>query len=295
MTPAAAPTARSEPLVWLQLLGPAFFPLEALALLLALAGEDPGPFPVLERLLCWAIGAVAPAVLLARRPADGWSLLLAQVPLRGRRPIQQRLSAVAPSRPLALASLVVACLLSLLLLNWVDGHGAVATAFSPLAASPRLVGLLLAALLLALMQWQWQQALQALVWLSTPADRLAAAVPIAPATLAQERLSLGIPLLLPDPLRQEEAARQQERSRQEPAQPRQPEPLGPPDELRVAQESGQPEEPDGSEEAENPEPPQSLEEPQAPPAPSVAPLTVAVEPEQGGANENGGALDQQIP
>ena len=71
MTTVAA-TARSEPLVWLQLLGPALFPLEALALLLALSGGDPGPLPLLERLLCWAIGAVAPALLLAQRPADGW-------------------------------------------------------------------------------------------------------------------------------------------------------------------------------------------------------------------------------
>jgi hypothetical protein len=256
VSPAAAPTARSEPLVWLQLLGPALFPLEALALLLALAGEDPGPFPVLERLLCWAIGAVAPAVLLARRPADGWSLLLLQVPLRGRRPIQQRLSAVAPSRPLALASLVVACLLSLVLLNWVDGHGAVATAFSPVAASPRLVGLLLAALLLALMQWQWQQALQALVWLRCPADRLAATAPMQPVTLDQERLSLGLPLLLLDPLRQEEPARQQ----------------------KVPEEKSQP----------------LREEPDAPPDPSVGGSAVAIEPEQAGADENSDALDQQI-
>ena len=293
MSPAAAPTARNEPLVWLQLLGPALFPLEALALLLALAGEDPGPFPVLERLLCWAIGAVAPAVLLARRPADGWSLLLAQVPLRGRRPIQQRLSAVTPSRPLALASLAVACLLSLLLLNWVDGHAAVATAFSPVAASPRLVGLLLAALLLALMQWQWQQALQALVWLSTPADRLAAAAPIQPATLDQERLSLGIPLLLLNPLRHEEPARQRVRSQTQPqpqAEAEQPQ----------AEQPQEPNRPEGLEQPEetSTEPDsanaQQAEEPKAPSDPSVAALAVAIEPEQPGADENGDALDQQI-
>lgn len=201
MNPAVPlPTARSEPLVWLQLLGPAFFPLEALALLLALAGGDPGPFPLLERLLCWTIGAVGPAVLLAQRPVDGWSLLLVQVPLRGRRPIQQRLSSLKPPPPLGLASLALASLLALALLLWCDNHGAVASGFSPVAASPRLVGLLLAAALLALMQWQWQQALQALLWLRCPADRLAATPQLGAENLPQQRLSLGLPLLLLDPL-----------------------------------------------------------------------------------------------
>jgi hypothetical protein len=198
---AAAPSARSEPLVWVQLLGLGLFPLEALALLVLLAGGDPGPLPSLERLLCWSIGALAPAVLLGRRPADGWSLLLVQVPLRGRRPIQQRLSSLQPGLPAQRGSLVLACLLSLALLWWCDSHAAVATAFSPLAGSPRLVGLLLAALLLALMQWQWQQALQALWWLACSPQQVAAAAQMDPVTLERERLSLGIPLLLLGPLR----------------------------------------------------------------------------------------------
>jgi hypothetical protein len=44
--------------------------LEALLLLLVLGGSDPGPVPLVEELLCWSLGAVAPALLLWRTPAD---------------------------------------------------------------------------------------------------------------------------------------------------------------------------------------------------------------------------------
>ena len=92
----AAPTPRQEPLLWLQLLGFGVLPLEALLLLLVLGAGDPGPFPALERLLAWGIGSLAAAFLLWRRPADIWSLLLVQVPLRGRRDWQNRLSSLLP-------------------------------------------------------------------------------------------------------------------------------------------------------------------------------------------------------
>jgi len=96
--------ARREPLLWIQLLGLAALPLEALALLLVLAGSDPGLFPGFERVLAWALGALAPAVLFWRLPPDLWSLLLVQVPLRGRRPDQLRLSALQTAWPLKLVA-----------------------------------------------------------------------------------------------------------------------------------------------------------------------------------------------
>jgi len=198
----AAPSPRSEPLLWLQLLGLGLLPLEALLLLLLLGASDPGPLPLLERLLCWAIGVLAPAVLLWRLPADPWSLLVAQVPLRGRRPIQQRLSALQPPLLLRLGTLVGVGILSLLMLWWCDDHAAVASAFSPVAESPRLVGLLLAAALLALVQWQGQQVVQALWLLSCSPEDVAAVAPMSGAALERaRRLSLGLPLLLLPPLR----------------------------------------------------------------------------------------------
>jgi len=198
----AAPSPRSEPLLWLQLLGLGVMPLEALLVMLLLAGSDPGPLPQLERLLCWAIGSVAPAFLLWKRPADVWSLLLVRAPLRGRREPQQRLSSLQGT-PLLRSGLVVGCGLSLALLWWIDGHAALASAFSPLEGGARLVALLLAAAVLALLLWQWQQLLQALWLLSRSPAQLAAATPMGQAAVAEQRLSLGIPLLLLNPLQPE--------------------------------------------------------------------------------------------
>ena len=198
----AAPSPRSEPLLWLQLLALGLLPLEALLLLLLLGASDPGSLPLLERLLCWAIGVLAPAALLWRLPVDPWSLLVAQVPQRGRREIQQRLSALQPPAVLRLGSLVGLAILSLVLLWWCDNHAAFASAFSPVADSPRLVGLLLAAAVLALLQWQGQQVVQALWLLSRSPQEVAAAAPLSAAALERERLSPGLPLLLLPPLRE---------------------------------------------------------------------------------------------
>jgi hypothetical protein len=198
----AAPSPRSEPLLWLQLLALGLLPLEALLLLLLLGASDPGSLPLLERLLCWAIGVLAPAALLWRLPVDPWSLLVAQVPQRGRREIQQRLSALQPPAVLRLGSLVGLAILSLVLLWWCDNHAAFASAFSPVADSPRLVGLLLAAAVLALLQWQGQQVVQALWLLSRSPQEVTAATPLSAAALERERLSLGLPLLLLPPLRE---------------------------------------------------------------------------------------------
>jgi hypothetical protein len=171
-------------------------------LLLLLGASDPGSLPLLERLLCWAIGVLAPAALLWRLPVDPWSLLVAQVPQRGRREIQQRLSALQPPAVLRLGSLVGLAILSLVLLWWCDNHAAFASAFSPVADSPRLVGLLLAAAVLALLQWQGQQVVQALWLLSRSPQEVAAATPLSAAALERERLSPGLPLLLLPPLRE---------------------------------------------------------------------------------------------
>jgi hypothetical protein len=198
----AAPSPRSEPLLWLQLLALGLLPLEALLLLLLLGASDPGSLPLLERLLCWAIGVLAPAALLWRLPVDPWSLLVAQVPQRARREIQQRLSALQPPAVLRLVSLVVFAILSLVLLWWCDNHAAFASAFSPVADSPRLVGLLLAAAVLALLQWQGQQVVQALWLLSRSPQEVAAASPLSATALERERLSPGLPLLLLPPLRE---------------------------------------------------------------------------------------------
>ena len=117
--------ARSEPLLWLQLVALGAIPLELLGLLLLLAGADPGPLPGLERLLAWAIGVLGPAILLWQRPADVCSLLLVQVPVRGRSEAQLQLAALQSPLPARLAMLLGAAAL-LPLFWWLDQHAALA-------------------------------------------------------------------------------------------------------------------------------------------------------------------------
>ena len=191
---------RTEPLLWIQLLGLAVLPLEALLLLLVLGGSDPGPVPLVEELLCWSLGAVAPALLLWRTPADMWSVLLAQIPARGRRDLQQRLSRLQDGLPLKLLGPALGSISLLPLLIRLDQQSAIAASLWRPGQLPRPVALLLAALLLALMLWQWQQLVQAL-WLLSRSERVVEAT--APMGLEEHRnarLSLGVPLLLPSPL-----------------------------------------------------------------------------------------------
>jgi hypothetical protein len=193
---------RSESLLWIQLLGLAALPLEVLLLLVLFAGSDPGPVPGLERLLSWGLGALGPAVVLWRRPADAWSLLLVQVPLRGRRPIQQRLSALQGGRALKLLGAGGAALL-LPLTWWADAHAGLATGLSPFGSSSRLVVLLLSVPILALMLWQWHQTGQAARLLLLDEATVAATPPLTMTQLEESRLCLGLELLLLDPLQLE--------------------------------------------------------------------------------------------
>ena len=244
-------TPRSEPLLWLQLIAIGAIPLELLGLLLLLAGADPGPLPGLERVLAWAIGALGPAILLWKRPADVCSLLLVQVPIRGRSEAQRSLSALQSPVPLKLAMVGGAAAL-LPLFWWMDQHAALAASLSPLAASPRLVGLLLACPLLALMVWQWQQLTQALGLLRTSPETLEAVTPLTASQLDSQRLNLGLPLLLLGPLQIPERAsiRPEFEPKPEPAGPKpQPVPAAEP----VAEQEAQPEPAPGAEPVAEPE------------------------------------------
>jgi hypothetical protein len=252
---------RTEPLLWLQLVSLGVLPLEALLLLLLLAGQDPGPWPGLERLLCWMLGALAPALLLWRRPADVWSLLLLQTPLRGRRPVQQRLSRLQEGLALRLG-LAFGTLLLLPMLWWIDNHAALAHPYSPLSASPRLLALLLSAAVLAVMLWQWQQLIQSLWLLSRPTAGLSMVPAMTSEAMAAQRLSLGLPLLLLAPFQGDVQAR-------EPSPPR----TAPPGAIAD---------------------PGVLTEASWIPGGDIAELPVAIPPEQPAANENGEGLNQEI-
>jgi hypothetical protein len=193
-------TPRTEPLLWIQLLGLVVLPLETLLILLVLGGSDPGPLPVVEEVLCWSLGALAPALLLWRTPADVWSLLLAQIPARGRRELQQRLSRLQDTLPLRVLGPGLGALVLLPLLIRLDQQAAIAAPLWHPGHLPRLMALLLAALVMSLMVWQWQQLMQSLWLLGRSEGAIASAQPLGSGELSETRLSLGLPLLLPAPL-----------------------------------------------------------------------------------------------
>ena len=279
--------ARREPLLWLQLLGLAALPLEALLLLLVLAGADPGPLPGFERVLAWALGALAPAVLFWRLPPDLWSLLLLQVPLRGRRPEQLRLSALQTALPLKLLAASGAALL--LPLVWLmDAKAGLAWAWPPLSASPRLVVLLVSLPLLALMQWHWHQLMQTLWLFTRPAAEVEQTLPLTQAQAADDRLNLGLPLLLLPPLELAAPAPQPEPTTK-------PEPEPEPSTEPVAVESEKPAEettPESTASATEAVPEDTIEEPDS--SNLVVDAGIAVAPEETAEENERSKLDPEV-
>ena len=156
--------SRLEPVLWLQCLALGAIPLELLLIRLVLAGADPGPVPPVERLLVWAIGVLAPATALWKRPADWGSLLLVRVPVRERDQEQLALSAKQGGL-ISRTSVAVAAIGSLPLLWWLDDSAVLASEFSPVLGQSRLLTLLISIPVLALMVCQVQQLSQALGWL----------------------------------------------------------------------------------------------------------------------------------
>ena len=186
---------RSEPLLWLQCLALGAIPLELLLIRLVLAGADPGPVPGVERFLIWGVGVLAPAVALWRRPADWGSLLLVRQPLASRNSDQLRISASHSALSSRIA-VVIAAVILLPVLWWLDDSAVLASEFSPVSGQSRLATLLLVSPLMALIVWQVQQLVQASTQL------LGSTATVAPAdsgfradAVATQRTSLGLQLL----------------------------------------------------------------------------------------------------
>ena len=191
--------SRREPLLWLQCLSIGVIPLELLLIRLLLAGADPGPVPIVERLLIWGVGVVAPAIALWKRPADWGSLLLLRLPLASRSSDQLKLS--ASEGQWGSRSALVGCTVLLLpLLWWLDESAGLIHEFSPLQDSSRLVSLLLTAPLLALLVWQIQQLVRAVLLLVQAPQNDSAAEPWSLDQLRQERTSFGLQVLQFAPL-----------------------------------------------------------------------------------------------
>ena len=196
---------RREPLLWLQCLAIGVIPLELLLIRLLLAGADPGPVPPLERLLLWAVAVLAPAVALWRRPADWGSLLLVRVPLTARTKEQQQLSGPQGGLTSRLVLLVITIGL-LPLIWWMDESAGLVQELSPVQDRSRLVTLLLSTPLLALIVWQVQQLVQAILLLAGGDRSDEPTEPLDAERIRSERSSFGLPLLRLQPLNWPEPA-----------------------------------------------------------------------------------------
>ena len=195
---------RREPLLWLQCLAIGAIPLELLLIRVLLAGADPGPVPLLERLLLWGVAVLAPAVALWRRPADWGSLLLLRSPVASRSQEQLHYSAMQGGLGIKVVLAVVTVVL-LPLLWWLDESAGLLQEFSPLQDQSRLVSLLLSAPGLALVVWQAQQLLQALLLLSRGTVEETPEASWDCQRINSERSSFGLQLLQLQPLMWTEA------------------------------------------------------------------------------------------
>ena len=185
---------RREPLLWLQCLAIGAIPLELLLIRVLLAGADPGPVPLLERLLLWAVAVLAPAVALWRRPADWGSLLLVRIPTEIRTEQQKQLS----DRQWGLINKVVLIVIAVGLLPltwWLDESAGLVQELSPVQDRSRLVTLLLSTPLLALVVWQVQQLVQAILLLSGAELNDESTEPWDSQRLKNDRSSFGLQLL----------------------------------------------------------------------------------------------------
>ena len=185
---------RNEPLLWLQLVAIGAIPLELQLLRLILAGSDLGPVPSVERLLCWGIAVVAPAVLLWRRPVDWGSLLLVRQPLTERTTWQRKISHCQDNLLLKVVGAAGAVLL-LALFWWIDRSSLLIADLSPLRSGHRLQSLLIATPLLAVIFWQWHQLVQSIWLLTRPSMAIEEALAMSDRQLEDSRFSLGLGLL----------------------------------------------------------------------------------------------------
>ena len=187
------------------------------------------------------------------------------------------------------------------LLWWSDRAAGLAWAWSPLSSSPRLMVLLVAAALLALMLWQWQQLVQALWMLTRSAAQVQQTLPLTQSQAAEQRLNLGLPLLLLPPLDITEPAEPTKPATDSrPASAPTPAPETVPDSVQTGQNPGHSGDTEPQSAPEAPPDPAPATDPEAAAA-SISAAGVggidagaAIAPQQGAEQAEGDDLNQQV-
>ena len=185
---------RREPILWIQLLGIGFIPLEFLLIKLILAGANTGPMPSLERVFIVLAGIVLPTFIFLKRPPDWGSLLLIKIPLKGRTTIQHQISSFQKN---SIPQLIfLAGSLFLILIFWqIDQSALLVLEISPLQKSSRVITLLFSFPILLLIVWQWHQISQSIWILTRSNEDLERAPYLNNDQLSKERNNLGLDIL----------------------------------------------------------------------------------------------------
>ncbi len=159
-----------EPILWIQLLGLGFIPLEFILLRLILAGAPLGPIPTIQRITITGIAILTPTVALFKRPADWASFLFIKLPLKGRSITQHQINNmqlnIIPKLVFILGTIILTYCFWL-----IDGSALLLASISPFHNFSRIVNLIFSIPLLYLITWQWHQICFS-IWLLTRREEL---------------------------------------------------------------------------------------------------------------------------
>ncbi len=161
-------STRKEPIIWIQLLGVGFIPLEFLLIRLILAGAPIGPIPTIERLIITIIGIITPTIVLCKKPADWASFVFFKLPLKGRSINQHQINSLQLNFLPKLSFL--AGIIIIIYCFWLtDKSALLLSAISPFHNFSRIINLSFSIPLLFLIVWQWHQ-LAFSIWLLTKSE-----------------------------------------------------------------------------------------------------------------------------
>ncbi len=159
-----------EPILWIQLLGLGFIPLEFILLRLILAGSPLGPIPEIGRILILIISIIVPSIALYKKPADWASFLFLKLPLKGRSIKQHQINNlqlnIVPKLCFLSGVIFITCCFWL-----TDQSALLLAAISPFHSFSRIINLIFSIPILFLVVWQWHQLCYS-IWLLTRSDEV---------------------------------------------------------------------------------------------------------------------------
>jgi len=185
-------STRQEPILWIQLLGLGFIPLEFLLLKLVLAGAPVGPIPTIQRIIIMVIAIITPTIVLFKNPADWASFLFFKLPLKGRSVSQHQINNLQLHFFLPKICFLAGVIILISCFWFIDKSALLLADISPFHNFSRIINLFFAIPLLFLIVWQWHQ-LCFSIWLLTRSEDILKASEYLPTKqILANQLCLGL-------------------------------------------------------------------------------------------------------